>query len=188
MENNWHAKTIEEVIAELDSDVGRPGGYFADLRRGLSDEERKYRLKKYGHNVLQKERRFATLRLFWDQIKNPLVFILIAAGGIAAFLNEWADALVIAIAVVINAAIGMYQEGRADQAFAKLKSSIKKYSIVLRGGREHKIDSEMLVPGDIIVVRAGDGIGADARIIEVKGLSVNESVLTGEWLPSEKFA
>lgn len=178
MKNNWHAKTSEEVAREL----------ALDPRIGLTDTEYKKRLKHYGHNLLKEERRFVILRIFLSQISSPLVLILVAAGGVALVLKESADAFVILIAIIINAAIGIYQEGRADRAFEKLKSSVKKYAIVVREGREHKVESSLIVPGDVVIVRAGDGVVADARIMEAKGLAVNESVLTGEWLPREKGA
>ncbi|MBI5045878.1 MAG: HAD-IC family P-type ATPase [Candidatus Niyogibacteria bacterium] len=179
MENNlWHAKNPKEIAAQ----------FHSDLKNGLSFEQYKNFLKLYGPNTIEKKKRFWLADLLWHQIKSPLVFILIFAGIVAIMLREWSDAAVIGITLIINTAVGALQEGRADKAFDKLKDLVRRRSIVMREGKEMEVDSETLVPGDIIIVRAGDRAGADARIIESKTLSANESELTGEWMPSEKHA
>ncbi len=174
----WHARHPKEIAEQLHS----------NLKNGLSFEQYKSSLKLYGPNAIEKKKRFWLANLLWHQIKSPLVFILIFAGIVAAALHEWSDAAVISITLIINTAVGALQEGKADKAFDKLKDLVKKRSIVIRDGKEMEVDSETLVPGDIIIVRAGDRAGADARIIESKTLFANESELTGEWMPTEKHA
>lgn len=157
-----------------------------DPESGLSRDEFVKRFDIYGPNKLEKEKSFRFFKILTDQLKSPLIFILIIAGGITILLQEYTDALVIFIAVFINTAIGIYQEGRASQAFEKLRSSVKKYAIVVRDGKQKEVETEQLVPGDLILLEAGAQIPADIRLIEVKGLEVNEAILTGEWMPQEK--
>ncbi len=174
----WHALKLDDIKNRLK----------ADFEKGLDEKEVKSRLKKYGRNVFEKEEGFYYLNLLWRQIKSALVFILIIAGVVALFLKEYTDAIVIFIAVIINTVIGVFQEGKASQAFKKLKSSQKKSAVVIRGGRQKIIDSSELVPGDIIVLQLGDQVPADARLIEEKGIESNEAVLTGEWVAVDKSA
>jgi Ca2+-transporting ATPase len=174
----WHLLKPKEIQEKLS----------ADFKNGLSEEEAEKRLKKYGKNLFTKEENFYYLRLFWDQIKSPLVFILIIAGIITFFLKEFTNTIVIFIVVAVNTIVGVFQEGRASKALKKLKSSQKKVATVIREGRQKIIDAENLVPGDIIILRPGDFIPADARLIEEKNLEVNESALTGEWMAVQKTA
>jgi Ca2+-transporting ATPase len=176
MINNPHNIEIKELLGEL----------RADALLGLAESEYKKRLKHYGSNVIPEQANFRTLKILWSQIMNPLAIILIVAGSISYALHDLPDTIIIFIAVIINTGIGAYQEGRADKALQKLRSSVKQQAIVIRDGHEAQVDAETLVPGDIIIVRAGDSIGADARLIEARSLSLNESVITGEWLPNEK--
>lgn len=174
----WHAKHPKEIAEQ----------FHSDLKNGLSFEQYKTSLKLYGPNAIEKKKKYWLANLLWHQIKSPLVFILIFAGIVTVLLREWSDAAVIGITLIINTAVGAIQEGKADKAFDKLRDLVKRRSIVIRDGKEIEVDSETLVPGDIIIVRAGDRAGADARIIEAKTLFANESELTGEWMPAEKHA
>ncbi len=175
-QNAWHALSLDEIKNRLK----------ADFEKGLNEKEVEARLEKFGKNIFEKEEGFYYLKLLWRQLKSALVFILIIAGAVALFLGEYTDAIVIFIAVVINTAIGVFQEGKASQAFKKLKSSQKKYSAVIRDGRKKVIESSNLVPGDIIILQLGDQVPADARLIEEKGIEANEAVLTGEWIAVDK--
>ncbi|PIR69810.1 MAG: hypothetical protein COU47_00010 [Candidatus Niyogibacteria bacterium CG10_big_fil_rev_8_21_14_0_10_46_36] len=157
-----------------------------DAHTGISRDEFVRRFEQYGPNKLTEEKNFRFFKILFEQLRSPLIFILLVAGIITVFLEEYTDSLVIFIAVFINTAIGIYQEGRASKAFEKLRSSVKKYAIVLRNGKQMEVSVEQLVPGDIVILEAGAQVPADIRLIEVKGLEVNEAVLTGEWLPQEK--
>lgn len=172
----WYTESISRVITALDS----------DSKTGLSQEEHERRLKIFGYNKLKQKKRFRFLKLLWSQLKSPLIFILIIAGVITLFLQVYTDAIVIFIAVAINTFIGVFHEGRASQAFEKLKDAVKKYAVVIRDGKKKKIETALLVPGDIVLLQGGDQVPADLRIIECRGLSINEAILTGEWLPVGK--
>ncbi len=172
----WHFLELKEIKERLET----------DFERGLDEKEAERRLKKYGPNAFEQKRRFYYLKLLWKQVKSPLVFILFIAGVLTLFLKEYANTIVIFIAVFINTAMGIFQEGKASQAFEKLRSSQKKYATVIREGRKKIIEASELVPGDIIELQIGDQVPADCRLIEEKGLETNEAVLTGEWLATAK--
>lgn len=172
----WHVISLKEISEHLS----------ADFHNGLNEEEIEKKQKQYGKNIFDKKEKFYYLKLLWKQIKNPLVFILIIAGLITITLREYASTIIIFIAIFINTFIGIFQEGRSSRAFEKLSLSQKKYATVIRGGRQKIIESSELVPGDIIVLQMGDQVPADSRLIEEKGLEINESILTGEWVPIVK--
>ncbi|MBU1179173.1 HAD-IC family P-type ATPase [Patescibacteria group bacterium] len=171
----WHSLSANDVLKE-----------FSSSPRGLGYGEVELRLEKYGQNVFKYEEKFRLLKIIWNQIKSPLVFILIIAGFVTLFLKAYTDSVVILVAVTINTIIGVVQEGKASQAFSKLRDSQKKYTTVIRENRKQLISAENVVPGDILVLSAGDQVAADARILESKGLEVNEAVLTGEWMSNLK--
>ena len=172
----WHAIEFSSVLKALE----------ADDRLGLSSLEHQKRLKEFGLNIFGKKERFRFWKLLWGQIKSPLVFILVFAGAVTIFLEEFTDTIVIFASVIINTVVGMYQEGRASKAFEKLRSSVKKYAVVIRDGRQLEVESGTLVPGDIVIIEQGRQIPADLRLIEQRGLEINEAILTGEWLPVAK--
>lgn len=172
----WHSLGLNEVKKRLST----------DFNNGLSEKEAQKRLKKYGPNSFEDKKNFYYLKILWRQLRNPLVLILIVAGVITIFLKEYANSTVIFLAVFINTAMGVFQEGRASRAFEKLKKSQKKNATAVRGGHQKIIDSSELVPGDIIILQIGDQVPADARLLETKGLKANESSLTGEWMSVEK--
>ena len=153
---------------------------------GLSQEEAASRILKYGPNEFEKTEHFYYPKLFWRQIRSPLVFILIIAGAAALVLGAKTDATVIFLAVAINTGVGMYQEGRASRALEVLKGTEKKYASVIRGGKKLRIPARELVPGDLIEFELGERVPADARLTETRGLEADESILTGEWVPVEK--
>lgn len=178
METNlkWHAASIARTLEALET----------DLTNGLPADEHHRRLEKFGPNVFGKKERFRFLRLLWAQLASPLVFILIFAGIVTILLEEFTDTIVIFASVAINTMVGMYQEGRASKAFEKLRSSVKKYAVVQRSGRQLEVEASTLVPGDIVIIEQGKQVPADLRICEQKGLEINEAILTGEWLPVAK--
>lgn len=171
----WHALTIKKIFQELKTG-----------ENGLSLDEAISRQKKYGRNQLPRAKRAPGLRIFWNQFKNPLIFILIIAAFVALALKEFVDSGVILAAIFINTLVGFIQENKSEKTLEKLNKMVKYYAKVIRQNEEHLIDGEELVPGDIIVIEAGDIVPADARLITAHNLQVVEAALTGESLPSNK--
>jgi Ca2+-transporting ATPase len=175
MQKPWHNFSIEKTFRELKS---RP--------EGLSQEEAKKRLKKFGLNKLPEEKPFSKIRLFLEQLKSPLIYILVIAGLVTLVLGEYTDTIVIFGAVLLNTLVGYFQENKACQALRALKRVLRIKAVVWRDGQEKEIFQEKLVPGDVILLKPGDKVPADARVIETRNLKINESILTGEWLAAEK--
>ena len=144
------------------------------------------RLKKGGLNVLPREKKFSQLKILASQFKSPLVYILLIAAAISFLLREFVDGGVILLAVFINTIVGFIQESKAEKALNKLGEMVEHQVLVLRDGTEKEIAAKFLVPGDIIILRAGDRIPADARILEAREFRVNEASLTGESVPVDK--
>ena len=172
----WATADLEAVANEL--------GVAVD--RGLDAAEATRRLETHGPNRLAEARGRSFLEMVWDQITEPLVLILIAAAVLSAVLGEWADVIVILAIVVLNALLGALQEQRAEASLAALKQMGAPTARVLRDGRVREIPAEQLVPGDVILLEAGDSVPADARLIETASLRADESALTGESEPVEK--
>lgn len=158
---------------------------FNSTKSGISADEADLRLKKYDLNKLP-EFRVNPVVQFLKQFQNPLIIILIIAGAISFSLKRIADGSVILIAVLIAVILSFWQEFKAAKVSKSLKQRLKKFSIVIRDSKELLIDTERLVPGDILVLKAGDSIGADARLIENFHLKINEAVLTGESMAVDK--
>lgn len=155
---------------------------------GLSSSEAKARLEKDGPNTLGEEVKESILDRIVDELKNPLAFVLLIAGVVTVFLSHVADAAVIFIALIINIAINLYQQGHASRAFKELTSAQEKWAMVVRDGGAKRIPAREVVSGDILLLGMGGTVPADCRIVEALALEVNESVLTGEWIPEEKHA
>jgi len=172
---NWHSLKFEEIWRHLNS-----------TPQGLSSGEVAKRRKEFGANRLPEEKRLSRFYIFINQFKSPLIYILLIAVVICLFLKELSNALVIMAAVFINVIIGFIQEDKAEQSLKKLKTLVEHKAKVLRHGYKREVLAEELVPGDIIIIEAGDKVPADARLIKVYGLEVVEAVLTGESVPSSK--
>jgi len=172
----WHNLSWREVAEILK----------VDFKKGLSEKEVENRKKKYGPNFIPEEKPFSVLKIFLDQFRSPLIYILCFAGIITLALGKWTDTLVIFLAVFINAFFGFWQERKVSKVLEKLKKALKTKATVMRDGRKKEIPQEEIVPGDIIFLKPGDRVPADARIIYVEDFSVSEAVLTGEWMPSRK--
>lgn len=174
----WHALDHEAILAH----------HAVDPHHGLSDTEAAARLDRHGPNALPAAPGKSALRRFIDQLRAPLVLVLIAAGTITALLGEWVDSGVILGVVLVNAIVGFLQEGKAAEALAALAKSIASEATVVRGGRRQRIAAAHLVPGDIVHLSAGDKVPADLRILHGKELRTVEAALTGESLPVEKHS
>lgn len=171
----WHSLPIEEVFKILDTSA-----------RGLPEEEAEKRLEKYGPNVIEEEKRVSPLRLFVNQFINPLILLLLAATGLSVLIGEILDAITIIAIVLASTVIGFVQEFRAEKAVEALKKLTSPTATVIRGGRETVVKAAEIVPGDILVLTAGDRVAADARVFEATNLKIDESMLTGESTTVEK--
>ena len=172
----WHSLDASAVLTELKS----------DLAQGISAEEAQSRLAQYGANELTHEEKASPWHLFVNQFKNILILILVVATVLSAFVGEYVDAIIILVIIVFCAVLGFVQEYRAERALEALKGMLTPMITVLRGGQEMEIASRELVPGDMLVLEAGDKIPADARIVENHSLQCDEAPLTGESLPVMK--
>ncbi|MBM3156204.1 MAG: HAD-IC family P-type ATPase [Chloroflexi bacterium] len=173
----WHNLSTEEALGKLNSS-----------RSGLSEGEAQERLQRYGPNELKEKGKSPAILVFLRQFASPLIYILLAAALVElVVMRKPTDAGVILAVVFINSIIGFVQESRAERAMEALKRLTVPHAKVLRAGSTVKIEANHLVPGDIILLEAGDKIPADARLIEAANLSVDESILTGESVPVEKY-
>lgn len=159
-----------------------------NLEKGLTENEVKERLAIYGKNKLREAEKEPLWKKFLEQFKDIMVIILIIAAIISGFLGDIIESVIILAIVIINAILGVYQEGKAEQAVEALQKMSAPHARVLRDGEQSIIDASELVPGDIVVLEAGDIIPADARIIESSNMKVEEAALTGESVPVGKDA
>jgi len=155
-------------------------------KNGLSQEEAQKRLQQYGPNELKKEKGISPIRLFIEQFTDILIIILLIATGLSLYLGEIADALVIIAIVLACAILGFIEEYRSEKALEALKKMTAPTALVLRDGKEVKVQASEIVPGDIILLYTGDKVPADARLIEAVNLKVDEAPLTGESAPVNK--
>jgi magnesium-transporting ATPase (P-type) len=172
----WHALGVEETLARIQTDVGR----------GLSEEEAARRLARIGPNALPEAAHRSLLSVFFHQFTSPLIYLLLAAAGIALALGKVSDSIVILVVVLINALIGALQEGRAERSLDALRRMGSRKAHVLRDGEERLIEARDIVPGDILLLAAGDAVTADARLVDGAALQLSEATLTGESLPVAK--
>lgn len=173
---NWYQKSPSVVQTELK----------VDFERGLSGSEVESRLKEHGPNILAREKRESYLSIFVRQFKSPLIYILIVAGAVVLALRDYVDAAAIFLVLITNSVVGAVQEGRARNSLEKLRALTRHRSLVRRGGEEVLVSADELVPGDIIILKVGDRVGADARIIKEESFKVDEAILTGEAYSVEK--
>ena len=183
--NHPFSQTKENVVNELNTDI----------KSGLSNTEAQARLQKYGPNSLGEEKTTPLWKRFLSQFADAMVLILIGAAVLSAIMavreggfEGWIDVIVILSIVIINAILGVYQEGKADQAIAALKKMSSPQAKVIRDNIQQMVDSDKLVPGDLVVLDAGDLIAADIRLMESSSLKVEEASLTGESVPVDKDA
>ncbi|MDE1818059.1 MAG: magnesium-translocating P-type ATPase [Thaumarchaeota archaeon] len=153
---------------------------------GLTSKEANLRLEKFGSNVLNKQKKSDVFTLFLSQFKSPIIIILLIAAALSLFLQDSTDSIIIFIIILISSMLGFFQEHRATNAVKKLLEMVRITSTVIRDTANKEIPSEEIVPGDVVLLSAGDKIPSDCVILESKDLFVNESVLTGETFPVEK--
>ncbi len=169
------AMTVDEAKAD-----------FNATEKGLTEGEAEKRLAQYGSNTFHQREKKSPVALFLKQFLSPLIFLLLGAAFITGYLHEWVNTSVILFAVLLNVVLGFYHEYHAENTLDKLTSYIKDRTRVIRDGREEEIDSTLVVPGDVIKLSYGSRVPADARILTVNNLRVDEAILTGESLPIEK--
>ncbi len=174
----WSIKCVSEVVADLNTDPNT----------GLSSAEAQKRLAQYGANKFSNHKKPSLFFLFIEQIKSPLIYILIVATIISLFVGEYSDAVIIVIVILLNAVVGVIQESKAEKALEELKKMTTPKAIVKRDGGIKEIPSEYVVPGDVVIIDAGRFIPADLRLSETANLKIEESSLTGESVPVEKEA
>jgi magnesium-transporting ATPase (P-type) len=173
---SWHTESNKTVLESL---IATPDG--------LSTKEITHRLGKYGPNRLPEPKTRGPLMRFFYQFHNVLIYVLIVAGAITAMLGHWVDASVIFGVVFLNAVIGFVQEGKAENALRAIRQMLSPNAMVMRNGRQTTIRAEELVPGDVVLLQPGDKVPADLRLFRIKGLQIQESVLTGESMAVEKI-
>jgi len=177
-----YTQSTEEVLSELQ--VGL---------EGLTSAEAQQRLAKYGPNKLKEGEKPTLLQRFLAQLKDPMLIILLIAAGVSALTgwlageSEWAEVIIILVVVLLNAILGVFQESKAEAAIEALQTMTAATCKVIRDGKQMTLHSDELVPGDIVVLEAGDAVPADGRIIENASLKIEEAALTGESVPVNKM-
>ncbi len=172
---DWHARDAEAALSAF----GTPHG-------GFTAEEAERRLAQYGPNRLPETRQHSALLRFLLQFHNLLIYVLIGAAVLAAAIGHMTDAAVIVLVVVANAVVGYIQEGRAERALEAIRGMIDPHASVLRGGRRATVSAEDVVPGDLVLLEAGDRVPADLRLVKANNLRIDEAALTGESVPVDK--
>jgi magnesium-transporting ATPase (P-type) len=174
-QNSWHTLSTEKTLNLLNA--------TAD---GLSHAEAAKRLAEYGPNRLPEAARRSGIMRFLMQFHHILIYVLLGAAVITAMLGHWIDTGVILAVVAANAVIGFIQEGKAEKAMDAIRHMLAPRANVIREGKRHSTEGEALVPGDIVLLEAGDKVPADMRLLSAHGMSVQEAILTGESVPVEK--
>jgi len=175
---HWHQAPRSEILQLLG----------VELASGLSDEEVARRREEFGPNRVDARRATPAWLRFLQQFHQPLVYVLLAAGAVTALLGEWVDSSVIFGVVLIGAVIGFFQESKAEKAIEALTRLVVTETTVRREGRKQRVRSEEVVPGDVVLLQAGDRVPADLRLLQSRGLQTDESALTGRSLPAHKHS
>lgn len=172
---SWHSLSTRDALAQLQSD-----------EHGLTQPEVERRLHEYGENRLPQAKPTSLFKRFLRQLNNLLIIVLIVAATVTALLGHWIDFFVIMLVVVVNTVVGFVQEGKAERALNAIKHMLAPSATVMRDGQRHQINAEKLVPGDVVLLSAGDRVPADLRLLQTKNLFIQEAVLTGESVAVEK--
>ena len=177
----WHSKTTKEVLDQLN----------VTAQSGLTDSEAKNRLDKYGPNELKSAEKESLFMRFLDQMKDPMIIVLLIAAVlsfVSSGFTDWVDSVIILLIVIVNAVISISQEDNAEKALEALRKMSAPLAKVIRNGSLTRVETNLLVPGDIIVLEAGGLVPADARILECANLKADEAAMTGESVPVSKNA
>ncbi|MEV7723181.1 HAD-IC family P-type ATPase [Streptomyces sp. NPDC087917] len=174
--DGWYTRSPEEVVA----------AFGVDPEAGLSADRAAELLTAHGPNALPEERRTPAWRRFLVQYRSYMQIVLVAAAVVSLVIQEWTTAILLIALTLLNAVVGLRQEGKAESAMNALKSMLKATARVRRDGREAEIPAEQLVVGDVVLVSAGDQVPADGRLIRASALQIDESALTGESVPAAK--
>jgi len=172
---NYHTIKEDQVLKQLKTS-----------KKGLTEAEASSRLKKYGLNELKKIRKLNAFKIFVSQYTSFLIIILIIAAALLLYINEWIDAIVILIIIILNSLFGFFQEYKAEKAIEKLRNMLVPKAKVLRDNKLEEINAKNLVPGDILILSEGDNIMADCRLLSADSLQVSEAALTGESVAEDK--
>lgn len=172
---SWHSKAPQAVLTDLNT---RP--------TGLTDREAQERLDAHGPNRLPQPQKRSAFMRFLLQFHNILIYVLLGSAVITAAMSHWVDTFVILAVVIANAVIGFVQEGKAEKAMDAIRHMLAPHASVIRDGERRSVDGETLVPGDIVLLEAGDKVPADLRLLQAHALQVQEAILTGESVPVEK--
>ena len=175
-----YQRTQDDILTELESSAS-----------GLSEEQAEERLERYGENKLAEAKKTTVLQRFFQQLKDPMLLILLAAAAVSAVTNalsgeSFTEVFIILVVVMLNAVLGVIQESKAEAAIEALQGMTAAKCKVLRGGELKVIESSRLVPGDVVVLEAGDAVPADGRLLESASLKIEEAALTGESVPVNK--
>lgn len=170
--------SVSETVHELKSDG----------QAGLTTKEAGERLRRDGRNEMKEGRKKTPVESFLEQLNDPLIYVLIVAAVVSVLLKEVSDAVIIGVVVVMNAVVGMFQEGKARKALESLKKLASPRAMVIRDGKRREIPAAELVKGDLVYLEAGCQVPADLRLVTSSNLKIEESALTGEALPVEKDA
>ena len=179
MDHTFHSDTLHEVLSRLET----------DQEQGLSLQEGEKRLAEHGENRLEEAKQAGMLRRVLGQLKDPMILVLLAAAALSFFAGggqDWLDAAIILLIVLFNTVISVSQEDNARKALEALRKLSAPKARVIRAGLERRLESSQLVPGDIILLEAGDYVPADGRVLWEAGLQADESAMTGESLPVHK--
>ena len=174
----WYNKTPDQLSQELGT----------DLRTGLTSSKVSENLEKYGRNELQEADKKSMLAKIVEQFTDPMIIVLLVAAVLSGIVGEWIDSVIILAIVVLNAALSIYQEGKAEEALEALQKMASPTAKVIRDGKEQSVASSDLVPGDIVKLETGDIVPADLRLFDSYNLKIDESSLTGESVAVDKFA
>ena len=177
----WFSKLPDQVLSDLDT----------DQNRGLSSTQAQHRLNEYGPNRLEGAKKESLLSRLLSQFKDPMILVLLAAAALSLLSTggeDWVEAAIILVIVLVNACISISQENSAEKALEALQKMSAPLAKVIRDGQMVRLGTELLVPGDIILLEAGDLVPADARVLECANLKTDESAMTGESVPVSKRA
>lgn len=174
----FEQKSIKDACTQLGT----------DLKQGITEQEARSRSMSSGKNELKEARNKTVAESFFEQLNDPLIYVLLVAAAVSFLLHEASDAIIILIVVLVNAVVGMIQEGKAQRALESLKKLTSPRAYVIRGGKEQEVPASQLVPGDLVCLEAGCQVPADLRLVNTQTLKIEEAALTGESLPIEKDA